>query len=302
MADEAAGVRVLREINCGPWELVAVLTPLSSNGRPGVSVGEAAASLGHSVWPAREVTTPQLAERLKAASVDLLLNVHSLHRIHSEVIGAVRIGGFNLHPGPLPHYAGLNAPSWAIANGEKCHSVTLHWLEAGIDTGPVAFSASFGLTDRDTGLSVSARCFEYGLPLVGRLLNLAETDPAAIPRLPQDTARRRYFGRRDIPYGGRVPWALSAGAICALVRASDYDPMPSPWGAPLTRVGTLDVGIAKVRRTNHPCEASPGTVGTVGVAGAEVATADEWLLVTQLSIDDRRVRADAVLRAGLPLT
>ena len=41
-----------------------------------------------------------------------------------------------------PEYAGLNAPSWAIYNGEPAHGVTLHWMEAAIDTGPIAWIVS----------------------------------------------------------------------------------------------------------------------------------------------------------------
>lgn len=302
MADESAGIRVLRDIRGGPWDLVAVLTTGSTGGRRGVSVGEVAAALGYPVWPAQEVATIRLAERLHAANVDVLLNIHSLLKIHPAVVGSVRVGGFNLHPGPLPAYAGLNAPSWAIAHGEKYHAVTLHWLSARIDSGPIAFATTFGLTERDTGLSVSAKCVELGLPLVRRLLETAQSNPDAIPRVPQDLSGRRYFGRRDVPYGGRVPWAQPAHAVDAFIRACDYDPMPSPWGAPLASLGSHDIGIAKVRQTSCPCTVLPGVVGTVDSSGAEVATADEWLLVKQLHVEGRRVQTDALLKAGLRLS
>lgn len=301
-AEESAGLRVFHEIHNGQWELVAVLSSSSSESRRGVVVREVAAKLGYPVWPAQDVTTPALAARLRAANVDLLLNIYSLFKIHPDVVGAARIGGFNLHPGPLPEYAGLNAPSWAIVNGEQSHAVTLHWLEADIDTGAVAFTTPFSLSDLDTGLSVSAKCVEHGLPLVRRLLETAQTNPDAIPRITQDKSRRCYFGRREVPYGGRVPWALSAGAVTALIRASDYTPLPSPWAAPLARVGTREIGVGKARRTTRPCEAPPGTVGRVGNAGAEVATADEWVLVTQLEVDGRRVRPEIVLKPGLQLS
>lgn len=34
-------------------------------------------------------------------------------------------------------------PSWAVYNGERSHAVTLHWLDAGIDSGPIAWEQSF---------------------------------------------------------------------------------------------------------------------------------------------------------------
>lgn len=64
-----------------------------------------------------------------------------------------RMGSFNLHPGPLPRYAGLNVRSWAIYQDEQTHGVTLHWMEARVDTGPIAFETMFDLSADDSGLS-----------------------------------------------------------------------------------------------------------------------------------------------------
>src|SRR5262245_45811537 len=146
------------------------------------------------------------ADWLAREEVDVLLNVHSLFRIDPAVVAAPRIGSFNLHPGPLPRYAGLNAPSWAIYNGETSHAVTLHWMDAEIDTGAIVYSSSFEITDRDTGLSVSATCAREGLPLVTRLLEVAAAEPDSIPAEPQDLTDRQYFGR-EIPNDGHIDWA-----------------------------------------------------------------------------------------------
>lgn len=43
----------------------------------------------------------------------------------------------NVHNSPLPKYRGVNPINWALKNEEKEHGVTLHRVEAGIDTGPV---------------------------------------------------------------------------------------------------------------------------------------------------------------------
>lgn len=43
----------------------------------------------------------------------------------------------NVHNSPLPKYRGVNPINWALKNEEKEHGVTLHRVEAGIDSGPV---------------------------------------------------------------------------------------------------------------------------------------------------------------------
>jgi methionyl-tRNA formyltransferase len=100
--------------------------------------------------------------------------------------------------GPLPEYAGLNMVGWAIYHGEQRYGVTLHWMEAGIDTGAIAYQASFAIGDDATGLSVFGACVRLGVPLVLRLLETAAADRAAIPSEPQTGARQRRRRRRSV--------------------------------------------------------------------------------------------------------
>jgi UDP-4-amino-4-deoxy-L-arabinose formyltransferase/UDP-glucuronic acid dehydrogenase (UDP-4-keto-hexauronic acid decarboxylating) len=242
------------------------------------------------------VRDPSFADVIRDRGVDLLLNVHSLFVIHADVVAAPRIGSFNLHPGPLPHYAGLNAPSWAIYNGEERHAVTVHWMEPGIDTGAIAYEESFPLSEDDTGLSVSLRCVREGLPLVERLLADAERD--AVPARPQDRSRRRYFGR-EAPQDGSVEWSRTAREVVDFVRACDYFPFPSPWGSPLASLDGGEVAILKAARTGRPTGGElAGTVAKDGERGVAVAAADEWVTVQRVAVDGRPQDAEAVLVPG----
>ena len=75
--------------------------------------------------------------------IDLILNIFSFEIIPSDIIDIPKVGLFNLHPGKLPEYSGLNPISWSILNGEKHHYVTLHWITKKIDAGPIAYSEFF---------------------------------------------------------------------------------------------------------------------------------------------------------------
>jgi methionyl-tRNA formyltransferase len=44
----------------------------------------------------------------------------------------------NAHGGPLPAFRGMNAAEWALFHGIR-PSVTVHWMDEGIDTGPILF-------------------------------------------------------------------------------------------------------------------------------------------------------------------
>jgi methionyl-tRNA formyltransferase len=271
---EAAGARCLQIAHAAGQRVVAVLTP--RDGGAGAALAAAADRVEVPVHDPGLVRDPGFAAQVRDWEIDLLLNIHSLHLIHGDVLGAPRVGSFNLHPGPLPEYAGLSVPSWAIYRGEREHGVTLHWMAAEVDAGHVAYEARMPISESDTGLTLSAACVRDGLPLVERLLADAQAD--RIPRHEQDLSRRNWYGPKG-PHGGVLPWSLPARTAVDLVRASDYGPFPSPWGRPRTVAGDRELEVLSARRTGKPADAPPGTVGDSDGDGVEVAASDEWVLV-----------------------
>ena len=263
---EAAGARILQALARGAHEVVALLTF-----GPTLTLAE---RLGYRPLPAARVREPAFAAELAATGVDLLLNVHSLYLLPEAVLRVPALGAWNLHPGPQPRYAGLNAPSWAIYRGEERHGVSVHRMEAGIDTGDIAYQESFPIGAADTGLSVALRCAQMGVALLHRLLEDAAA--GSVPRLAQDPAQRTYFGR-GVPQGGRIDWQAPARRIFDFVRACDYHPFASPWGVPRARLAGREVEIRKVALTGAACAEPPGTVHCDRAGRTLVACADEWL-------------------------
>lgn len=296
---ESAAIQVLNGLAGRGHRVVGVLAD-----EPTVSVGKglagAAAGLGIQTIEASNVKDPAFGDWIAEREVDLLLNVHSLSIAVDEVVSAPRIGSFNLHPGPLPAYAGMNVFCWAIYNGETSHAVTLHWMDAGLDTGLIAYEETFPITDRDTGLSVFTKCVRAGVPLVFRLLEQAAADPAGIPRRPQ-IGERRLFLRKDVPHDGRIDWNRPAHSVRDLLRACDFWPFPSPWGTPVAVLGDVTMTIAAATLTGERCAAPPGTVGPADDDAVRVATADEWLSVRGTTADGRPVPPIDALDSGRPV-
>lgn len=297
VAEEAAGIQALRLLAGSGHEVVGVLTGRPTHGG-GATVATAAEALGLPVLPSERVKDPQFAVQIRAEAVDLLLNVHSLFVIHGDALAAPRIGSFNLHPGPLPAYAGLNAPSWAIYRGEPRHAVTLHWMEPGIDTGAIAYSTDFDLDERATGLSVSVRCVREGLGLVSQLLE--DAAGGTIPVVAQAKEGRRYFGR-EAPEGGRIAWGRPALELDAFVRACDYFPFVSPWGHPVAHLGGRELEVLKASLTGERSSEQPGTVGAAAGSGVRVATGDDWLLVERVRMEGATLDGVACLTPGTRL-
>jgi methionyl-tRNA formyltransferase len=299
VGEESAGLNVLRSLLTSEHVVVAVLAG-DASGKPS-TVASAAERLGLTVHSAELVREERFADWLDSERVDLLLNVHSLFLIHPDALLAPTIGCFNLHPGPLPHYAGLNAPSWAIYHGEARHGTTVHWMTEEIDAGPIAYQAFFDITPGDTGLSVAMKCVRLGVPLVSKVVEAAASGQAAIPRIEQDPRERTYFPPGP-PDGGRVSWSAPARRIVDFVRAADYLPFPSPWGHPRTAIRRHELEITKASSTGKPTnDAPPGTIGGMRARGVLAAAGDEWVLLERLRVEGAATSANDVLRPGLRL-
>jgi methionyl-tRNA formyltransferase len=299
-AEEAAGLQALKLLTDGPHRLLAVLTSAPAANTKKASVAAAADRLGVPVWDAGLLASAPLAKSLRQQNADLLLNVHSLVVAHADVVAAPRIGSFNLHPGPLPEYAGLSAPSWAIYHGARRYAVTLHWMDTGIDTGDIAFTAPVPISRQDTGLTLSAACVRAGVPLIASLLRVAAWNPDHIPAIAQDLARRHYFGRTG-PHPHGMPWDLRARRLDAFVRACNYRPFPSPWGRPISMLGDRRIEILKTSLTGERCSSVPGTVVADDGGTVRVATADDWLRIERIALDGRSSPPTDVLREGVIL-
>lgn len=296
--EEAAGVQALRLLAHRGHEVVAVFTD-SREGGSSASVASTAGSLGVAVHEAREVREPALADWLRERQVELLLSVHSRHQIDADVLAAPPLGAYNVHPGPLPECAGLNAPSWALYEGADRHGVTLHQMSPVIDAGAIVFEDRFDVRSRDNGLAVLMQCVRRGLRLIERLLDLIERDEP-IPAHPQDLERRRWFGAGP-PEEGLLDWRKPAQRAVDFVRACDYTPFRSPWGFPRCIVDGVDVAILGASVDREQGDLDPGTVAHADGGAVLVAAADAWVRVEQVEVEGRRRAATDVFRDGVRL-
>lgn len=293
-AEDAAGIQTLRALQQRGHDVVLVLARPVPERSQGASVWAASRTAGLLTIDSTRLTDPSFGLVMRDHEVDVFLNVYSLVVVHERVLSGARFGSFNLHPGPLPAYAGLHSVSWAIYNGERSHGVTLHHMEGRVDAGDIVYQERFPITEADTGLTVSSRCARAGVQLVVRLLDALERDRSGLPRVPQDLGDRSYFGA-SAPQDGRLEWDSPASTVVDFVRACDYYPLPSPWDLPTASLGGHLVGIAKAARTHRPTDAPPGAIRVKEGPAVDVACSDEWVAIIQVRLSGRRCSPVTVL-------
>ncbi|WP_367652007.1 MupA/Atu3671 family FMN-dependent luciferase-like monooxygenase, partial [Pseudorhodobacter sp.] len=188
-------------------------------------------------------------------SVDWLLSIANLNVIPDAVL-SLADQAVNFHDGPLPRYAGLNAPVWAILNDEAQHGITWHRMVAGVDEGAIVEQRMFPITASDTALTLNTKCFEAAIESFPAVLTALETNA---PGLPQDLSQRSEYRRTDRPKAAaRLDFTQSAEAVLRLVRALDHGGYANPLAIPKIAVDGRIVLIGACALALG--DAAPGTV------------------------------------------
>jgi len=212
-----------------------------------------------------------LADELKGHEFDYLFSIVNLSLVPDAVLALPKKGAINFHDGPLPDYAGLNTPVWAILNQREEHGVTWHEMLSKVDQGDIYRQARFPLQDDDTVFAVNARCFQYGFETFGELIEDLENDQ--LERRSQDLSIQQYFGRHDRPaHGAVIDWTRPAEAISALIRALDTGPYPNPVSTAKVALQDRWVIVKGVQVEEEESTQAPGTVLDVSGDGLTIAT------------------------------
>jgi len=79
-------------------------------------------------------------------------------------------GFLNVHPSLLPAYRGPFPLFWQFRNGEKTTGVSVHWMDAGLDTGDIAGQREIRFRDGIRGADAEALCANSGGDLLAEIL------------------------------------------------------------------------------------------------------------------------------------
>ena len=105
----------------------------------------------------REIYDRQLIEGLRAHHVDLVCLAGFMRLLSGHFIREFPQRILNIHPSLLPAFPGLDAQHQALAHGVKIAGCTVHFVDEGLDSGPIVAQASVPVLDDDTADSLSAR-------------------------------------------------------------------------------------------------------------------------------------------------
>lgn len=119
--------------------------------------GLKALSLEPGAFPSRQAYDLALAAALKEGGVELAVLAGFMRLLSQDFLDQFPGRVINIHPALLPAFPGINAQRQALEYGVKYSGCTVHFVDAGTDTGPIIAQAVVPVRDDDTPEALAAR-------------------------------------------------------------------------------------------------------------------------------------------------
>jgi teichuronic acid biosynthesis glycosyltransferase TuaC len=138
----------------------------------------------------RSLDEDGLSGFVKEEGVEILINAGG-GIFRDKLINSVQLGILNAHMGSLPGYRGMNAIEWTILHGGS-PSVTLHYVDSGIDTGDILLSRANPVHKGDTIESLRARFYRIAVDAIIDGLNVIREGKVRRIRQVREDGRQYY--------------------------------------------------------------------------------------------------------------
>jgi phosphoribosylglycinamide formyltransferase-1 len=119
--------------------------------------GIAAIHLDHRSYSGRGEYDAALVTTLQELHVDLVILAGFMRIVTPVLLDAFPNRVMNIHPALLPSFPGLDAQKQALDYGAKLSGCTVHFVDAGTDTGPIILQSAVPVLEDDTVASLSER-------------------------------------------------------------------------------------------------------------------------------------------------
>ena len=148
---------------CADGSINAEISLLICN-NPGAGALDRAAKAGiptltidHRDYSDRNDFDKAVVAALQKAEIDLVVLAGFMRIITETILDAFPNKVMNIHPALLPAFPGLHVQKKALEYGAKFSGCTVHFVDTGVDTGPIIIQAVVPILDDDTEETLAAR-------------------------------------------------------------------------------------------------------------------------------------------------
>ncbi|MEX1202930.1 MAG: formyl transferase [Ferruginibacter sp.] len=114
----------------------------------------------------KSINEDSVAHTLASIQPDVIV-VNGTRIISKKILSVIKCPVINTHAGITPMYRGVHGAYWAMVNKEPEHcGVTVHLIDAGIDTGDVVYQSLISVERSDTFATYPLKQLAAGIPLL----------------------------------------------------------------------------------------------------------------------------------------
>jgi phosphoribosylglycinamide formyltransferase-1 len=111
----------------------------------------------HRAFESREAFDARLVEVIRSSGAELVCLAGFMRVVTPVFLRAFPHRILNIHPALLPSFPGTHGPRQALQYGVRFSGCTVHFLDEGVDTGPVVVQAVVPVYEDDTEETLAAR-------------------------------------------------------------------------------------------------------------------------------------------------
>lgn len=108
-------------------------------------------------YPDRSTYEQAIIDKLKPLKIEYILLAGYMKVVTPTLLAAYPNRIINIHPSLLPKFSGLEAIERAFKAGDEVTGVTIHYIDEGVDTGPIIKQCKVVRLRNDTEASLEAR-------------------------------------------------------------------------------------------------------------------------------------------------
>jgi phosphoribosylglycinamide formyltransferase-1 len=105
----------------------------------------------------REEYDGRVVSELQKRGVELVCLAGFMRLLTPVFCREFPLRALNIHPSLLPAFPGLDAQKQALEHGAKISGCTVHFVDEGLDSGPIILQAAVPVLDEDTEQTLAAR-------------------------------------------------------------------------------------------------------------------------------------------------
>jgi phosphoribosylglycinamide formyltransferase-1 len=128
----------------------------------------------------RGALSAAVADALTRRGIDVIVSAGYMRVLGSPVVDRWRDRWLNVHPALLPSFPGIHAVADALAAGVKVTGVTVHLVDAGVDTGPIVLQEAIAIRANDDWDALEVRVHEVEHRLLPRAVRALLQDRLVI--------------------------------------------------------------------------------------------------------------------------